>query len=474
MANKKILSVLFPLLSLAVPTPSQDASAPTASTCNGTYSGSYLPEYDQDVFLGVPYAQPPLNSLRFSPAQSLNSSFTDVKPATQYAPECVGYGSDDINYSESEDCLYLNVIRPHVDSTANASEPLPVAVWIHGGGYSEGGTQDRRYNLSFIVDNSVSNGLPVIGVSIGYRLSAWGLLYSNQVAGEGSANLALRDQRLALQWLQENIASFGGDPSKVTIWGESAGASSVGFHLLAYGGRDDNLFRAAVMESGNPVPYESLNGTDFYQPLYDNITANVPAAPAYASAHNLSGNASCNHAIDTLDCLRAASFDDLNTAFNTSSGTKWFPVIDGDFIQEYPSRQLAAGNFVKVPIIDGANSDEGASFAPTGINNTDIFVDLLTSGQNFGAQPGITIPDTLVNELVAAYPDDPCNEIPGWADAGCQVFGPPFGAEYRRAAAYQGDVVFIAARRQTCEYYVDAGVDAYCYRFNAIPFNQTS
>jgi len=98
-----------------------------------------------------------------------------------------------------------------------------------------GGSADKRHNLSFIVQNSVSIGKPMIGVSVNYRLSAWGFLYSDEVAGTGNTNLGLRDQRLALHWIQENIAAFEGAPDKVTIWGESAGANNVGMHLLAYG-----------------------------------------------------------------------------------------------------------------------------------------------------------------------------------------------------------------------------------------------
>ena len=110
-------------------------------------------------------------------------------------------------------------------------EKLPVGFWIHGGGFSNGGGGDQRYNLSFIVKQSVKIGKPIIGVSINYRLNLWGFLHSNEVVGEGITNLGLRDQRLALYWVQENIATFGGDPGKVTIFGESAGAASVGFHV---------------------------------------------------------------------------------------------------------------------------------------------------------------------------------------------------------------------------------------------------
>ena len=92
-----------------------------------------------------------------------------------------------------------------------------MAIWIHGGGFVQGGGSDIRYNLSFIVERSVEIGQPMIGVSMNYRLSAWGFLSSQEVADSGNSNLGLRDQRMSLQWVQENIAAFGGDPEKVTM-----------------------------------------------------------------------------------------------------------------------------------------------------------------------------------------------------------------------------------------------------------------
>jgi carboxylesterase type B len=100
-----------------------------------------------------------------------------------------------------------------------------------------GGTADQRYNLSFIVQNSVEMNKPMIGISIQYRLSAFGLLGGRDILEEGSTNLGYKGQGLALQWINENIGAFGGDKSKVTIWGESASALSVGAHLLAYNGK---------------------------------------------------------------------------------------------------------------------------------------------------------------------------------------------------------------------------------------------
>ncbi|KAF4628932.1 hypothetical protein G7Y89_g9218 [Cudoniella acicularis] len=118
------------------------------------------------------------------------------------------------------------------------------------GGLYEGGTQGQRYNLSRIVQKSVEANKPMIAVSINYRLSAFGFIWSKEVATNGTGNIGLRDQRLVLHGIQENIAGFGGDSTKVTVWGENAGGIAIGRQLTAYGGRDDKLFCATIMESG--------------------------------------------------------------------------------------------------------------------------------------------------------------------------------------------------------------------------------
>lgn len=116
---------------------------------------------------------------------------------------------DQWNYAVAEDCLYLNVIRP---SGFQEGDKLPVAFWIHGGGFYQGGGVDQRYNISFMVQNSVEIGKPIIGVSINYRLSVWGFLSgSEEIRDSGGLNNGLKDQRLALQWVQKNIAAFGGE-----------------------------------------------------------------------------------------------------------------------------------------------------------------------------------------------------------------------------------------------------------------------
>lgn len=221
------------------------ALAPLATTKNGTYQGRYLAWWNQDLFLGMPYAQPPVGELRYRWPQRLNESFEGVRDASQYGHSCMQYHTV---FNISEDCLNINVIRP-----AGNYSSLPVLVWIFGGGLYTGATADPQYNLSGVVKVSQDIGQPIIAVSMNYRLGMWGFLQTPGLLAEGSSNAGLLDQRLALQWVQENIAAFGGDPSRVVVWGESAGAQSIAYQLFAYGGRDDGLYRGAILESGGPT-----------------------------------------------------------------------------------------------------------------------------------------------------------------------------------------------------------------------------
>ncbi|RMJ17199.1 hypothetical protein CDV36_003160 [Fusarium kuroshium] len=412
------------------------SSPPVATVKNGSYQGVHSTGYNQDFFLGIPYAQAPVGDLRFRNPRSYDKTWKGNREAIKYSPACVGYGPSQIGYDTSEDCLYLNVIRP----SGYEKKKLPVAVWIHGGGYVQGSGVDLRYNLSFIVEQSVNIGHPIVAVSINYRLSAWGFLNSAEFFEQGDSNMGLRDQRLSLHWIHENIAVFGGDPSKVTIWGQSAGAASVGAQILAYNGRDDGLFRAAIMESGTPLALGSQT---------------ILAENSYKLLLEKTG-------CDTVKCLRDLSFKDLNAALNTTAlSGGWTPKIDGDFVARHSSKQLADGHFVKVPIIVGATTDEGTSFSPKGINTTDEFRKAIEN-----SSPLIT--SSFSQKILQAYPEKSREQIlPNLA----ADWTPPasYGKQYRRTATYYGDVMMVAPRRLAAETWAKHNLPVYSFRFNAIP-----
>ncbi|KAJ5222198.1 uncharacterized protein N7469_008438 [Penicillium citrinum] len=416
---------------------------PSAAVRNGTYYGLHSEDFDQDFFLGIPYAQQPVGDLRLQTPQSMNTSWTVARNATEYSPVCVGPSQID---GSSEACLTLNVVRP---ANVNPHENLPVAVWIHGGGFISGSSAESQYNLSFIVDQSVQMGKPTVAVSLNYRLHCWGFMWSKEIKEAGAANLGFRDQRLALHWIQENIAAFGGNPSQVTIWGESAGANSVGTHLVAYGGRDDGLFRAAISESGASSVYSRYQEPADWQPYYDAIV-------------KASG---CSTATDTLACLRTVPIHILQDVFGNTSivpshtlsgttGPQFIPVIDGDFIEESATVQLRKGKFVKVPYIIGGNLDEGTSFSIRGINTDSEFRTVVKA---WGLNSSTT------DILESLYPDVPEIGIPS-----IMVGRPPsgYGDQYKRVAAFQGDVNIHAPRRLTSQIWSAHNVSLYSYSFD--------
>jgi acetylcholinesterase len=274
-----------------------------------------------------------------------------------------------------------------------------------------------RYNMSYIVQQSVLNNKPVIGISINYRMAAFGFLYSKEVEAAGAQNLGLRDQRLAMQWMNKHISSFGGDPTKVTIWGESAGAYSVGDHIVAYDGENDGLFRAAILESGGPSG-APLNGTDWYQHMYNNLTSSV----------------GCTDASNTLQCLRDVPFETI--APFGYQGLEWFHVLDGSFMKRYGQESLTQGRFAKIPIILGTNTDEG--FGVNGVNtDADAITQIVTSKR-------WNVNETEANKILDLYPNDPALGEPyGWGNR----TWPEYGMQWKRYQSIATDLVMYAPRR---------------------------
>lgn len=420
---------------------------PTVQLANGSYYGVHNANYNQDMFLGMPYAQPPVGNLRFRVPHSLNTTWEGTRNATQFGYQCIGYGSDQwvLGNYVNEDCLTINVVRP---AGIAADVKLPVFLWIHGGGYYQGGGNDPRYNTSFIVSEATKMGNPMIAVTINYRLSVWGFIFGKEVQASGQTNLGMRDQRLALHWVQENIDAFGGDKASVTIAGESAGGNSVGTQLIAYGGRDDGLFRGAISQSGAPSGLSRMSTPESWQPYYDGLVS----------------SAGCANATDTLDCLRTIPVGTLSSLINTTAVLQapTRPVIDGDFLTELGTTALRAGRFARVPYLIGTNFDEGTAFGVRGVNTEDQFVAMVER-----SNAGITPEDALA--IAALYPDDPDQGIPATLKgrpAPAQL--PTLGYMWKRSAAYSGDVPMQVPRRIASEEWARHGVPSYSYHFNVL------
>jgi carboxylesterase type B len=178
---------------------------------------------------------------------------------------------------------------------------------IYGGGFTVGSAADQGYNLTGLVQVSQEIGQPILAVSMNYRVDVWGFLASPEIMAEKNANAGLMDQRMAFAWIKENISKFGGDPSRITLWGVSAGAQSIGLHLHSFGGRNDGLYHGAIMESGGPVG-TALQELPYYKtPFADLAKAN-----------------GCDTAEDKLACLRQVPSKDFA---QKKTKTLWNPIV---------------------------------------------------------------------------------------------------------------------------------------------------
>uniref|UniRef100_A0A060T877 Carboxylic ester hydrolase n=1 Tax=Blastobotrys adeninivorans TaxID=409370 RepID=A0A060T877_BLAAD len=414
-------------------------SPPTVTVTNGTLTGKHLASFNQDAFLGIPYAQPPVGDLRFAPAKPIASSW-GTKEATDYGSACfyVSNSPDNIGLPLSEDCLTINVVRP----AGCEGQNLPVGLWIHGGGNNWGASARELYNLSYPVQQSVEGGTPIIGVSINYRTNGFGFLASKEVDDIKGLNNGLKDQRLAIRWVQENIAAFGGDPSQVTIWGESAGSGAVAYQMLAYGETENPPFQRGIMESGNIGALATLE---------DDVNRNTFGL--------VLESANCIDEADPLACLRKLPASQLSQIFNETymtTGMSFGPVVDYDFIPDLPLKLLNDGNFAKIPVIVGANSDEGTS-STFGNVNTTTEVELSVKSE----YPYIT--DDIVENLLQLYPDDPALGCP--FNTGDLYSKETYGLQYKRGNAIAGDLHMVGPRRRSSRVYSKYS-DVYAYNFN--------
>ncbi|KAL6705218.1 hypothetical protein ACN47E_007178 [Coniothyrium glycines] len=363
------------------------AAAPVVDLGYAVYEGSYDANNSINVFKGVRYAAPPLGKLRFAAPQAPATNKTKVAALTD-PPVCPQTGASSetpaaygfTSAISTEDCLFLNVYAP-----ANAKN-LPVFFWIHGGGYglfSATGLDPTE----FMTTNN--NGF--ISVIIQYRLGAFGFLGGEDVKEDGALNAGLLDMNFALKWVQSNIGKFGGDPSKVTIAGESAGGAAVLYQALAYGGKQDETLFQNVITASPWVPfqykYNDSQPTEAYQ--------------------NFAEAAGCSSAEDTLACLRAADSVVLQNASAKVSeagpfGTFAFlPVTDGTFVKDRFTKSILSSAVKGKRVLSGNMANEGVPLSPPTTRTLQDFRDYLTT-----TFPHFSASQKLAIEAQYSFPGD--------------------------------------------------------------------
>ncbi|GAA2399354.1 carboxylesterase/lipase family protein [Actinomadura vinacea] len=316
-AFRFVIGLALALPALHVPA-AQAADRNVVRTDKGLVRGGTVQGVDK--FLGIPFAAPPVGDRRLAPPAPA-TRWSGVRQATAFSPPCPQLPSGNGPRSEAEDCLYVNVFRP-----AGARGRLPVLFYIYGGGLQNGGAQQYD-GAKLAADNNV------VVVAANYRLNVFGLL---TLPGFGG-NQALLDQQAALRWTRTNIAAFGGDSRAVTIGGESAGGMSVCAHLAAPGSA--GLFKGAIIQSG--------------------ACTSAPRAQAEAQGAEFARSVGCTDP-DALACLRAKPVAEL---LDASARTQTFFVHGGGPLPTAPADAVDAGRFARVPVMIGANRDEGRSFA---------------------------------------------------------------------------------------------------------------
>ncbi|XP_057609733.1 liver carboxylesterase-like isoform X3 [Chionomys nivalis] len=335
-----LFAVACGLLLLLLHVHGQDSASPIRNTHTGQVRGSLVHVKDSDVgvhtFLGIPFAKPPVGPLRFAPPEP-PEPWSGVRDGTSFPAMCLQTDAMKLHFTEkmnlimppmsmSEDCLYLNIYTPvHAREGSN----LPVMVWIHGGGLVAG--------MASMNDGSKLTATEeIVVVAIQYRLGVLGFFSTGDKHATG--NWGYLDQVAALRWVQQNIAYFGGNPGQVTIFGASAGGTSVS--SLVVSPMSKGLFHRAIMQSGVVLMPELISDTS--EVVYTVIT-------------NLSGcEAKDSEAL--VHCLRGKTEEEILTINQVF--TLIPAVVDGTFLPRHPRELLASVDFHPVPSMIGVDSDE--------------------------------------------------------------------------------------------------------------------
>lgn len=328
----------------------QDRCETPVQTSGGAVIGRAVKDADVCEYLGIPYAAPPVGELRWKAPQP-PAKHEGVFKAVEFGPECTqiemmpSYLMIGKKPNRKEDCLYLNIWTPKKEGK------FPVMVWIHGGGLTSGTGSDAMY-----WGDRLASSKDVVVVTFNYRLGALGFLSLKELSAEdphgSSGNYGLLDQLAALKWVRDNIASFGGDPNNVTIFGESAGGWSV--CMLMASPLAAGLFHKAILESG---------GCDMVRTMEQGFED----GRKFTDAVGCGGD-------DVVACLRGKSDKEIVGAMQSWRGALsemltlknrehiWAPHLDGWMLKEVPIDSLRSGNYNQVPFMVGSNRDEAKLF----------------------------------------------------------------------------------------------------------------
>ncbi|KAI0475342.1 alpha/beta-hydrolase [Xylariaceae sp. FL0804] len=391
-------------------------------------------------WLGMRFAAPPVGHLRFSPPEDppYNGS---IQEADAYRDTCLETSADPTVAGHSEDCLFINVFAP---ANASALSRMPVFFFIQGGGFNSLANQqlDGRGLIA-------ASGYSIIVVTFNYRVGPYGFITDGDKI---TPNNGLLDQRKALEWVQEHIAKFGGNPGHVVLGGDSAGAASISLQMAAYGGRETNLFQAAAAES---VSFATVLTVEEAQYLFVDFAISLGCA----------GD-------DPLACMRSRSAEELQTANTnlppypgaTSSPLyPWNPVIDGGLVSDLTYNSYAQGKFVRIPVIFGDDTNGGTIFTPqdtSNIGQSDAFL--------HDQFPYLTLAQLGVINALYPNPNHTC---------------PNVGCYWRQVSDAYGDMRYMCptlyissavARHSGSGGGVGGGARAYTYRYNVMDPTQVA
>ena len=393
--------------------------SPVALTESGLVIG--FKAEGMNKFLGIPYAAPPVGDLRWRPPKRYGSFPGFFLQATHFRGQCTQPGG-----IGSENCLFVNVYTPESDPGDGWGQGLPVMVWIHGGGLTAG--SGDPYDPQRLVKNGV------IVVTINYRLGYLGFFAQSAIDAERhlKGNYGFMDQQFALQWVRRNIGAFGGDPHRVTIFGESAGGQSVYAQLaspLAAG-----LFSGAIAQSGSSLEFQ-----DYYFYIVTLAVGEATGNGLVPSGAAVADSVGCTN--QTASCLRAVPASTL-----VANELYTFPFVDGTLLTQTISAAFASGEFNQVPVISGTNHDEFRLFVA---EDYDLVGNpILTSAEYDAAvtalwEPGLPLPSSVL----AFYP----------------FASYPFGGEALGASGTDG--IFSCPARNA-DQLLSKFVTTYAYEFN--------